>query len=156
MRRHIGFILTVITMVTVVHHVEYNPDLRERLLEDPWKSFGLLVLLILALASLAWSVIRPSALKTILAFGLGIATALWTGDLLDGIDGGQIAVLVGGVLGLVVLWAITCGPDRWFRGMSRWVANHLPQPSRPGDDDDVVDAEVVGEGATRFGSPRGA
>lgn len=155
MRRHIGFIVTVISLITVVHHIEYNPELRDRLLEDPWKSFGLLVLLGLALGSLAWSVVRPSALKTVLAFGLGIASALWTGDLLSGIDGGQIAVLIGGLLGLVVLWAITCGPDRWFRGISRWIANHLPQPSRSDNDDDIVDAEVVDEGTTRFGA-RGA
>lgn len=155
MRRHIGFIVTVISLVTVVHHLEYNPDLRNRLLEDPWKSAGLLVLLALALFSLYKSVTRPSALKTILAFGLGIASALWTGDLLNGIDGGQIAVLIGGLFGLVVLWAITCGPDSWFNGMSRWIANHLPQPARPDSDDDIVDAEVVGESTSRFGA-RGA
>lgn len=106
-RRTTGFVLTVALVARLCYQLAWEKDLRERLLDNPWQSVGLLTLTVLAIATLVWSVARPSSWKTLLAFGLGIGVAIWGSDLLDGIDGGQVAILLATLAGLALCWVVT-------------------------------------------------
>lgn len=106
-RRTIAFWFTVALVGRLSYQLAWEPELRDRLLDSPWNSLGLLVLTALAIAALIWAVYDPTQLKTLLAFGLGMGTALWGRELLEGISWGQTLTLVGVVAGLVILWFIT-------------------------------------------------
>lgn len=130
-RRTIGFVLTVVLVIVTTHHLEYNPELRRRLLDDPWESVGLLVLLAAAITALVWACAKPSQVKTLLAFGLGIASALWAREIFAGIKWGEIGLLVGAVLLLLILWAITVLPDKYFDRLPFAVSRRTPAPATP-------------------------
>jgi apolipoprotein N-acyltransferase len=106
-RRTIGFLVTVGLIGRLCYQLAWEPELRDRLLEEPWQSVGLLVLMVVAVAALVWAVLDPDSWKVILAFLLGLATAIWGRELLEGITWSQIGILVGILAGLVVLWVIT-------------------------------------------------
>ena len=106
-RRTIAFWFTVALVGRLSYQLAWEADLRDRLLDSPWNSVGLLVLSALAIGALIWAIVDPTQLKTLLAFVLGMATALWGQKLLKGISWGQTLTLVGIVGGLVVLWFIT-------------------------------------------------
>lgn len=106
-RRTLAFLFTVGLVGRLSYQLAWEPDLRDRLLDSPWNSVGLLVLTALAVAMLIWAVIKPTQWRTLLAFGLGMSTAIWGRELLNGISWGQTLILVGIVAGLVLLWFIT-------------------------------------------------
>ncbi len=106
-RRTAGFLITVGLIGRLSYQLAWEPDLRDRLLESPWQSVGLLTLCIVAVAALIWAVVDPDGWKVLMAFGLGIATAIWGRELLNGISWFQCGILLGLIAGLVVLWFIT-------------------------------------------------
>lgn len=106
-RRTIGFIITVGLIGRLSYELAWQPDLRDRLLESPWQSVTLFALALGTIGFVLWSIFAPNGWRTLITFGLGIATALWAQDLLQGISWAQLGILCGIVFGLVALWFIT-------------------------------------------------
>ena len=110
-RRTIGFLVTVIVTGRLCYQLAWEPELRDRLLDSPWQSVGLLTLFILALIALVWAMLDPNSWRTFMAFVLGIGVAIWGRQLLEGISWGQIGILAGIFTGLVILWVVTTWND---------------------------------------------
>lgn len=106
-RRTLCFIITVALTGRLCYQLAWAPELRERLLDNPWQSVGLLTLAVVAIAALIWAAINHGTVQTFLAFGLGIATAVWGMQLLHGIAWEQVGIILGALAGLVVLWFLT-------------------------------------------------
>ena len=106
-RRTFFFLVTVVAVWIARGVWDWNPDLRERVGDHPWQSMALLVLVVASVALLVWGVVRPSSLKVISAFVLGLAAAAWGRELLDGIGWTQIGVLALCLVALAALWAFT-------------------------------------------------
>lgn len=115
-RRTIGFILTVITMIWSTQQVIWNPDLKERIVDNPFQSFGFLVAVLATVALWLWLVFDTNTPRAIGACVLSVIVALWGNDLLDGIAWGQIGMIFGSLVVIVILWYITVWNVITFRG----------------------------------------
>lgn len=110
-RRIIGFILTVILVSWSMYQLAWSPDMRERILDHPYQSVGFLVAVMLTLCLWLWLVLDTSTPKAIGASLLSVVVALWGNELLDGISWGQIGIIFGALVVLVILGAITVLSD---------------------------------------------
>jgi len=106
-RRTVGFVLTIITSVVAMNYYDWHRKSFHQLGDHPAKSLVLLALVIAAAALLVTAMIRHNPVMTLVAFGLGVVTALYGHSVLKGISWQSIALIVGTILVLVILWAIT-------------------------------------------------
>lgn len=106
-RKSVFFAVTVVVTWVARGFWDYNPKFRDVITEHPWQSFGLLIIAVASVALMIWGIVRPSAWKVISAFLLGIATAVWGNELLEGIGWRQIGAFAACVALLAVLWALT-------------------------------------------------
>lgn len=107
LRRSIGFFLTIMVTFIAAYQLAWAKDLRQRILENPGQSVGLLTLLLLLGVLLIWAHVKPRPWKVTLAFVLGIIAALRGVDLLEGIGWEQLIVISGCLIVLFFLWAFT-------------------------------------------------
>ena len=106
-RRLIGFILTVLLVGWSMYQLAWSPDLRELILDHPYQSVGFVAAVLFTLVLWLWLVLDTNTPKAIGASVLSVIVALWGRELLDGISWGQIGVLFGALVVLVILGAIT-------------------------------------------------
>lgn len=74
--------------------------------------FGILLLFAAAVVVMFWF---HGWWSTVLAFGLGIAAALWTNDVLGGISWTGVAMIAGTIIVLLLLRSLTVGDARFLR-----------------------------------------
>lgn len=110
-RRVVGFVLTVLLVGWSMYQLAWSPDLRERVLDHPYQSVGFLVAVLATVALWLWLVLDTNTPKAIGASLLSVVVALWGRELLDGISWGQIGLIVGALVVLVILGAITVLSD---------------------------------------------
>ena len=92
-RRILMFYVSMILGIRAGYQLAYEPDLRDRLAESPWQSIALLLVVLVTIAFVLWSIVRPNQWRTAVTFVLGIVSALWTQDLLEGISWGQLGLV---------------------------------------------------------------
>lgn len=110
-RRSIGFIVTVVVTAWAGYQLAWANDLRERIIDHPWKSFLLLALVAAAAGMLVWGVLRPSSAKVLGAFVLGVASWGFGRWVLEGIEWQQVGILLGAVAVIAGLWVWTVLDD---------------------------------------------
>lgn len=115
-RRTIGFAVTVLVVGRLCYQIAWEPELRDRLVESPWQSVGLMALAVVSTVLLLWAIFDPSQWRTLMAFCLGAATVLWGKDLLQGISWSQLGILLGITAGLALAWFITTWDRITVRG----------------------------------------
>lgn len=113
-RRTIGFLVTVVVTAWAGYQLSWARDLRERVLDHPWRSFLLLALVAAAAGTLVWGVMRPSGAKVLGAFLLGMAAWGVGRWVLEGIQWQQVGVLLGAVAALAALWVWSVLDDEYI------------------------------------------
>lgn len=106
-RRLVGFVLTVLLVSWSMYQLAWSPDLRELILDHPYQSVGFVAAVLATLILWLWLVLDTNTPKAIGASALSVVVALWGRELLDGISWGQIGLLFGALVVLVILGAVT-------------------------------------------------
>jgi hypothetical protein len=107
-RRSLAWVLTVALAIYATHYMEYHPALRDAFLTA--KTFEVVALAVVTLALLVWAVLSRSAFGTIVAFVLGIFTAIYGQSLFEG----NVVFFAITLTGALVLYVLTISIDVMF------------------------------------------
>lgn len=106
-RRTLGFIATVILMTTAGYQLAWHKDLRDKFFDHPWQSFGLLVLVLVAIAVFIHATFSPHHGSALIGAFLGGTAVVWGSHLFDGIKWTTLGFFTLAAVGVVVLGCIT-------------------------------------------------
>lgn len=135
-RRIIMFYISMAIGIRAGYQLAWEPDLRDRLTESPWQSLALLMVVLVTIAFVLWSIASPNRWRTAVTFVLGIVSALWTQDLLEGISWGQlglvtIILVVINALMYVTTWDYIFGDAATRSRLASRLAPTMPRPTPP-------------------------
>jgi len=106
-RRIFGYILTVVLTGTAGYQLAWHKDLRDKFFDHPWQSFGLLVLVLVAIAVFIHATFSPHRGSAFIGLVLGVTAVVWGNHLFSGIKWTTLGLFGLALVGLVVLGCVT-------------------------------------------------